>query len=422
MIGLADCNNFFVSCERSIDPSLDGVAVVVLSNNDGCVVARSNESKKLGVKMGQPAFEIRDLINAGKIVPYSGNHLLYREKSLRVHDIFRRFVPSTIDYSVDESFLDLNGIPDDVLMEIGEAICDACWKEERIPVTIGFAPTKTIAKIATEIGKKRGERVVILNVGEELDKIMSELPAREMWGIGRRLAKRLYVKGVYTIADLAAKPLAWVRKEMGVNGERSWHELHGKHCIELEHVSRQRQESISETRTFPEDVDDFDYLRARLANYCAHVSKRLRSMDSECGELTVFLRTNRFHVEHGYYAPEVTLKFNPPTDDAAVITSAGVEGLERIFNPNIKYKRAGVVLSKITPRRSVTPSLFDDVEEHNRMVEKSRRLMAAVDGLNIGVRDHLVKLASQLTKGHIGHNDGYSSSFGAPLREPGCNR
>ena len=422
MVGLADCNNFFVSCERSVDPSLDGVAVVVLSNNDGCVVARSNESKKLGVKMGQPAFEIKDLINSGKIVPYSGNHILYREKSLKVHDIFRRFVPATIDYSVDESFLDLSGIPDSALREIGEAICQTCWDEERIPVTIGFAPTKTIAKIATEVGKKRGEKVLMLNVGEELWQIMRDLPAREMWGIGRRLAKRLYCKGVFTIADFANKPLSWVRQEMGVTGERSWLELHGTPCIELEHVSRRRQDSISETRTFPEDVDDFDYLRARIAIYCAHVSKRLRSMDSECGELTVFLRTNRFHTERGYYAPEATVVFSPPTDDAAMITTAAVEALDRIFNPNLKYKRAGVVLTKITPRQSITPSLFEDVEHHNRMVEKSRKLMQAVDGLNVGVKDHLVKLASQLTKGHVGHNDGYSSSFGAPLPEPSCNR
>lgn len=422
MVGLADCNNFFVSCERSVDPSLDGVAIVVLSNNDGCVVARSNESKKLGVKMGQPAFEIKDLVNSGKIVPYSGNHLLYREKSLRVHDIFRRFVPQTIDYSVDESFLDLTGIPDSALPEIGEAICDTCWKEERIPVTIGFAPTKTIAKIATEVGKKRGKRVIVLNIGDELDEIMEGLPARELWGIGRRLAKRLYIKGIFTIKDLAARPLAWVRQEMGVNGERSWQELHGKPCIELEHVNRQRQDSISETRTFPEDVDDFDYLRARIAIYCAHVSKRLRMMDGECGELTVFLRSNRFHLEHGYFAPEITIKFMPPTDDAAVITQAGVQGLTQIFNPAIKYKRAGIVLSKITPRRSITPSLFDDIELQNREIERSRKLMEAVDGLNVGVREHIVKLASQLTKGHIGHNDGYSSSFGAPLPEGGCNR
>lgn len=415
MVGLADCNNFFVSCERAVDPSLDGVAVVVLSNNDGCVVARSNESKKLGVKMGQPAFELKDMINSGKIVPYSGNHILYREKSLKVHDIFRRFVPETIDYSVDESFFNLDGIPDEALPEIGQTICDTVWREERIPVTIGFAPSKTLAKIATEIGKKRGERVVLLTPGSELDAILDSLDISELWGIGRRLSKRLFIKGVFTIGDFARKPVAWIRQELGVNGERSWMELHGIPCIELEHVGRQRQDSISETRTFPEDVDDFDYLRARIAIYCAHVSKRLRSMEAECGELTVFLRTNRFHTERGYFAPEIKMRFTPSTDDAVAITTAAVEGLVKIFNPNLKYKRAGVVLSKITPRRALTPSLFEDIQEVNEMTEKSRKLMKTVDELNVGVKEHLVKLASQLTKGHVGHNDGYSSSFGAPL-------
>ena len=419
MIGLADCNNFFVSCERSIDPSLDGVPMVVLSNNDGCVIARSNESKKIGVKMGQPAFEIRDLIYSGKIVAYSGNHLLYRKKSLSVHDIFRRFVPATIDYSVDESFLDMTGIPEEVIPEIGEAICDACWKEERIPVTLGFAPTKTLAKIATEVGKKREQKIVMLSHDEELIALLHRMPIADLWGVGRRLSKRLYFKGIYTIGDFYGKDLAWIRGELGVTGERSWQELHGVPCIELEHVSRKMQDSISETRTFPADIDDFDFLRARIAIYCAHVSKRLRAMEGECGELTVFLRTNRFHAENGYYAPHATVVFSPATDDAAMITTAAVECLERIFNPALKYKRAGVVLSKIVSRSSITPSLFEEIDGSDRKRSKSRNLMKAVDELNFGESDHIVKLASQLTKGHVGHNDGYSSSFGSPLPDSG---
>ena len=199
MIGLADCNNFFVSCERSINPALDGKPVVVLSNNDGCVVARSNESKRLGVKMGQPAFEIRDMIEKHRIIALSGNHLLYRDISLRVHDIFRRFVPSALDYSVDESFLDVNGIPVDVLPEIGEAIYDACWKEMRIPVTIGFAPTKTLAKIATEVSKKGGQRLGIIYDEADAVKIYDNIPIYDLWGVGRRLTKMLYQNGVYTI-------------------------------------------------------------------------------------------------------------------------------------------------------------------------------------------------------------------------------
>lgn len=418
MTGLCDCNNFFVSCERSVDPSLDGVPLVVLSNNDGCVVARSNESKRMGIKMGQPAFEIRDLINSGKVLAYSGNHLLYREKSLRVHDIFRRYVPATIDYSVDESFLDLDGIPESALMEIGEAIRETCWKEERLPVTLGFAPTKTLAKIATETGKKQGRGVVILHADDEMVKILDAMPIMDLWGVGWRLSKRLYSKGVHTVGDLYRKSLAWVRKEMGINGERSWLELHGKPCIELEHVSRKMQNSISETRTFPEDVDDFDYLRSRIAIYCAHVSKRLRAMEGMCSELLVFLRTNRFHTESGYFAPEAVVEFSRPTDDAAEITTAAVRCLHQIFNPSLKYKRAGVVLNKIVARGGVSISLFDSEDDGERR-GKSRKLMKAVDNLNFGVKEHLVKLASQLIQGQPGHNDGYSSSFGAPLPDSG---
>lgn len=416
MLGLVDCNNFFVSCERSVNPALEGVPMVVLSNNDGCVVARSNESKKMGIKMGQPAFEIRDLINSGRVLAYSGNHLLYREKSLKVHDIFRRFVPSTIDYSVDESFLDVNGIPIDVLPEIGEAIYAACRDEEKIPVTIGFAPTKTLCKIATEVGKKAGARVIVKPTAEDFAEILDKLPIWEMWGMGRRLSKRMYGMGVITIGDFARKPLIWIRKELGVVGERSWMELHGTPCIELEHVQRKFQDSISETRTFPEDIDDFDYLRARIAIYCAHVCRRLRHMGGVCGELTVFLRTNRFHLEKGYHSPEITIEFNPGVDDTSLVVAEATEALKHIFNPAFKYKRAGVVLSKITPKVASAPSLFDDIQEENRRTERSGKLMRAIDKLNCNIRNQAIKLASELTKSEKGHNDGYSSSFG-PAKE-----
>lgn len=178
MVGLADCNNFFVSCERTLDPSLEGRPVVVLSNNDGCAIARSNEAKRLGVKMGQPAFELRDLIESGKLIALSGNHILYRDISRKVHRLFRRFVPSAIDYSVDESFLDFSGIPAGNLRQIAEEITEACRKELGIPVTIGIAATKTLAKVATHICKKRNRRTGILTdhkeIMDEMEKLRSE--------------------------------------------------------------------------------------------------------------------------------------------------------------------------------------------------------------------------------------------------------
>ena len=414
MIGLADCNNFFVSCERTVHRSLEGRAVVVLSNNDGCVVARSNEAKRLGIRMGQPAFQIRDLIERGDVAALSGNHLLYREISLRIHDILRRFAPSTLDYSVDEAFLDMTGIPADELEAIGEAIWKTCWEEEHIPVTVGFAPTKTLAKIATEAGKKGNRRVVVMDSREMIMQMCDKMPIGDLWGIGRRLSKRLYLCGVYTIGDFMRRPGVWVRGKLGVTGERSWRELHGESCIELDFKERALQDSISETRTFPEDVEDYDYLRARIAIYCAHVSKRLRCMGGECGEICVFLQTNRFHTERGFHTPSASMTFEPPTADAMALTHAATALVERIFNPQLKYKRAGVTLCKITPAMALMPSLFEEDNESFEDARRSRRFMKVVDRLNSDVGTHTLKLASQLTKGPAGHNDGYSSSFGAP--------
>lgn len=411
MYGLVDCNNFFVSCERTLDPSLLNRAVVVLSNNDGCVVARSNEAKRAGIKMGQPAFEIRDQIMRGDVIALSGNHLLYRAISLRLHDIFRHYAPRTIDYSIDESFLDMEGIPERELSTIGEEIVKICQTQENMPVTIGFAPTKTLCKLATEKGKKSGKEVVTLFDQSEQIEIMSHLAIRELWGIGRRLAKRLYLKGIYTIHDFYKRDLLWVRGELGVNGERSWRELHGESCIEMEHLEHTIQDTISETRTFPTDINDYDYLRSRITMYSSNVARRLRAMNGEAGSVSVFLCTNRFHIESGYFTPSSRLIIDPPSSDTGTITSASMIILDRIYDMSLSYKRAGVILADIRPSKSRAPGLFDD-EEQQKADIRSKRLMQAIDKINPNVGPKILKLATELNISHLGHNDGYSSSFG----------
>ncbi|MDE6632303.1 MAG: Y-family DNA polymerase [Muribaculaceae bacterium] len=415
MIGLADCNNFFVSCERTLNPALENRAVVVLSNNDGCVVARSNEAKRAGIKMGQPAFQIKDLIQSGEIIALSGNHLLYREISLRVHDIFRRYAPLTLDYSVDEAFLIMDGIPDSQLKAIGEAIAANCWDELHIPVTIGFAPSKTLAKIVSESCKKRGKRVGVLFDPNAAYPIMQKMSISALWGIGRSLSQRRSTSGIFTIADFANKDLGWIRATLGINGERSWRELHGEHCIELSHVQMQLQDSVSESRTFPEDIDDYDYIRARIAIYAADCSKKLRAMGGACQILGVMLQTNRFHLERGSAHPKGSVKFVEPTSDTVLICNAAISILDKIFIPNIPFKRAGVWLGDIVPACSILPSLFDS---HDAIMGKTTRahLMKAVDRINIGPGMPVLKLASQFTQGHPGHNDGYSSTFQAPKK------
>lgn len=415
MIGLADCNNFFVSCERTLNPALEGRAVVVLSNNDGCVVARSNEAKRLGIKMGQPAFQIKDLIQTQKVIAISGNHLLYRDISLKVHDIFRRYAPKTLDYSVDEAFLVMDGIPAGTLREIGEAIWRSCWDELHIPVTIGFAPSKTLAKIVSESCKKRGRKVGVLFEAEKARPVLEKMSIGDLWGIGRRLSKRLYSCGVYTIADFVDKELMWVRAKMGVNGERSWRELHGEPCIDLSHVESDIQDSVSESRTFPEDVSDYDYLRARVAIYAADCCRKLRKMRGECSVIGVMLQTNRFHSERGVTTPQGEIRLQDPTNDTVLVCRTATDILDHIYRPDLAYKRAGVWLGEISPVMATTPSLFESYESAKGKMEMSH-LMKAIDSINLGPGIPVLKLASQITQGHPGHNDGYSSSFQAPQR------
>lgn len=415
MVGLADCNNFFVSCERSLNPALENRAVVVLSNNDGCVIARSNEAKRAGIKMGQPAFQIKDRIASGEIIALSGNHLLYRDISIKVHEIFRRYAPMTLDYSVDEAFLLMDGIPDTQLRAIGEAIAANCWDELHIPVTIGFAPSKTLAKIVSECCKKRGKRVGVLLNAENARPVMEKMSISDLWGIGRRLSKRLYTQGVYTIADFADREMGWIRATLGINGERSWRELHGEHCIELSHVLAPLQDSVSESRTFPEDVDDYDYLRARIAIYAADCCKKLRAMGGACRVLGVTLETNRFHKERGVARPEGSVRFMEPTSDTVIVTGAAIRILNHIFIPDVAFKRAGVWMGEIVPTCSVLPSLFDS-QETIREKQTRSHLMKAIDSINLGPGMPVLKLASQITQGHVGHNDGYSNTFQAPRK------
>lgn len=412
MIGLVDCNNFFVSCERSVDPSLCGRAVVVLSNNDGCVVSRSNEAKHKGVRMGQPAFEIRNKIVSGDIIALSGNHLLYRDISLRVHDIFRRYAPHTIDYSIDEAFLDMRGINQALLEEIGYSMVRSCMEELKIPVTVGFAMTKTLAKLVTDRCKKESCSVGILYGEDEVWQLLQRTPISDLWGIGRRLTRRLYESGIYTVSQFAAKDVCWVRAKFGVTVERSWRELHELPCIELEHVEKLLQDSVSETRTFPEDINDYDYVRARISIYAAHCAKKLRAMRGLSRRLTVMLRSNRFHTTKGYFHPEISLDFGQPTSDTNVIVRAAISGLDLIFSSDIAYKRAGVILSEIVPDIPRTPSLFEPIEEDN---VSSKKLMETIDNINRLVGQESIKLASNIVNPHSSHNDGYSSSFGAPF-------
>lgn len=411
MIGLADCNNFFVSCERSINPQLCGKAVIVASNNDGCAVARSNEAKALGVKMGQPVHELRDLINSKQLIVLSGNHLLYHDISRKVHAIFRKYVPVTEDYSIDEAFLDVDGIPVADVIEIAKNIVYECMSQEKIPVTIGFSLTKTLAKVASHKGKKEDNRVVLLNDLEEIKSILKELRINEVWGIGRRLCRMLYLEGIRTASDFIDRDLYWIQRNMGVNGVRVWNELQGIVCSKVNSNNHSFQASISETRTFPNDTCDYDYLRANISVYASHCAARLRKAKGVCSSITVFLCTNRFRANQEYEMPSVELNFDVPVSSSNDIVDAAIKGLNIIFDNNKKYKRGGVIISKIRPQVMLQPSLFD----FENQTHSSDVLMDVIDQINQSTYTPVIRLASQISA-HIRLNskngEGFSSSFG----------
>lgn len=412
MIGLVDCNNFFVSCERTLRPELNNKAVVVLSNNDGCAIARSNEAKAMGIKMGQPAFELRNLIKSGKLIALSGNHLLYHDISVAVHNIFKRYSPSTIDYSIDEAFLNMSGVPQLALTEIGMAIYRACMDEEQIPVTIGFAPSKTLAKVATYIGKKNNQPVFIITNDNDITTALQNLPIGDLWGVGRRLAQRMYFDGIHTAAHFASKSLSVIKNKYGINGERTWLELHGTDCIQLNAEKPKIQNSISETRTFAEDITNYDFIQSRIVMFANHCASSLRKMQAGCKSVSVILRTNRFRINIPQQYLTIQIDMQNPISSSTLIAQTAAEGLKRIYNPTLAYKRAGVVLAGICSLKTRQMSLFENEQDLLQNDIKQTPLMNAIDKLNNTLTKPVLRPASQMGIGTPPKQDGFSSSFG----------
>lgn len=290
MIGLIDCNNFFASCERVFNPALNGRPIVVLSNNDGCVIARSEEVKKLGVKMDVPFYQIKELIKRENIAVFSSNYTLYGDLSRRVMSILAEQVPEIDVYSIDEAFLDLAGINN--LSEFGQRLVRTTARSSGIPVSLGVAPTRTLAKLANSFAKRYPayNRVCIIDSDEKRIKALQKTPVGYIWGIGRRTTKTLEYYGIKTAYDLAQKSRSWVRNKMTVIGERTWLELHGEPCITSESVVEKQQ--ICTSRSFGTMVTDFDSLRESVANFAASSTSKLRKQKCLAQGIIVFAYTN----------------------------------------------------------------------------------------------------------------------------------
>lgn len=386
MFGLVDCNNFYASCERVFNPSLNGKPIVVLSNNDGCVIARSNEAKVLGIKMGVPAYQIKDLVKQHDVAVFSSNYVLYGDMSGRVMSMLAELAPEIEVYSIDEAFLNLEGIQD--LQTLGSKIVRQVTRGTGIPVSAGIASTKTLAKVANKFAKKYPayNRLCIIDTEEKREKALKLFEIGDVWGIGRRQAAKLEKQGVKTAYDFTQLPGSWVRKNMTVTGERTWKELRGISCIDME-TAPPNKKQICTSRSFGKMVEDIDTMSEAIATHASTCAKKLRQQKSYAMSLMVFIHTNNFREDLPQYWKNTIIKLSVPTSDTLEIVHYALEGLKSIFMPGYQYKKAGVIITEIVT--SAQLGLFDTVDR-----EKREKLMQAIDKVN-GEHRHLVKLAVQ---------------------------
>ena len=386
MIALVDCNNFYASCERIFRPHLAKKPVAVLSNNDGCVIARSNESKSLGLKMGEPIFKKRHLVDRHNIHLFSSNFALYGDISKRVFDIVARDVPAYEIYSIDEAFLDFSGIKDPYNYAIH--LRDKVRRWTGVPISIGISYTKTLSKVAGHIAKKSDDGVCYLKDKSQISDILGKLPLDEIWGVGVRYAMKLKKYGIHTASDLLECDETWVRKMMNVVGLRMVRELKCIPHFNLEE-DRSMKKSICTSRSFSVEVKEYSRMSEYVSMFASRCSEKLRSEQACARSISVFMYTNRFRPRARQYSGYFSMDFHTASSDAITVTKLAIECLKKIFKSGYSYKKAGVTLSGIVPRNQVQLSLFDSSDR-----KKSDKLMETMDAINGNMGRDILKLSS----------------------------
>lgn len=377
---LIDGNNFYVSCERVFNPKLESRPVVVLSNNDGCVVARSNEVKALGVKMGEPWFKLKDLARRHRIIAQSSNYTLYADMSNRMMAVLGTYSPHQEIYSIDECFLGLDGLEHLDLMAWGQRMRQQVKQWLGLPVCVGIGATKTLAKLANHCAKKNlvGDDGVC-DFGRlsetELDSLFARIPVSEIWGVGRKLTEKLAARNITTVRDLSDADARTLREAFSVMLERTVMELRGVSCMELEELAPAKQQIVS-SRAFGAYVTTLTELEEAVSLYMARAAEKLRHQHSVAGAVQVFIRTNPFKDEHPQYQAGVTVPLPSPTSDTRRLTHAAHIGLKHLFKPGYAYQKAGVMLLELRDARYEQGMLFDDATPDRP------RLMEVIDRAN----------------------------------------
>lgn len=384
LIALVDCNNFYVSCERVFRPDLIGKPVAVLSNNDGCVVARSAEVKKLGIKMGVPLFQIQQLVNQHQIQLFSSNYSLYGDMSARVMSTLEEFAPNLEVYSIDEGFLDLTGVypcgKDPVAY--GQRIRKTVVRTTGIPVCVGMGPTKTLAKLANFAAKKWQQTDGVLDLSDPVrrEKLMRIVPVGEVWGIGSRTTTKLNQLGINTVWDLASQSSKRIQAQFNVVVARTVMELNGTPCLALEEIAPDKQQIVC-SRSFSRRLTEYGELSQAMAEFCSRAAEKLRKQASVTGCITIFIRTSPFNPEEPQYQRAASIKLNAATQDTRSIIATANRMLKELYRPGYNYQKCGIQLSHIQPE--TTPGQMDVFDlTFDGLSTENRDLMKAIDQIN----------------------------------------
>ncbi|CAM6796647.1 Nucleotidyltransferase/DNA polymerase DinP involved in DNA repair [Citrobacter freundii] len=381
MFALVDVNSFYASCETAFRPDLKGRPVVVLSNNDGCVIARNAEAKTVGVKMGDPYFKQKDLFRRYGVVCFSSNYELYADMSSRVMFTLEALSPRCEIYSIDEAFCDLAGVRNcRVLEDFGRELKDAVYQNTGLAVGVGIAQTKTLAKLANHAAKKWQRQtggVVDLSNLDRQRKLMAALPVDEVWGVGRRISKKLEAMGIKTVLDLADTDIRFIRKHFNVVLERTVRELRGEPCLELEEFAPVKQEIVC-SRSFGERITEYDAMRQAICSYASRAAEKLRGEHQYCRFISTFVKTSPFALSEPYYGNSASVKLLTPTQDSRDIISAATRSLDAIWKDGHRYQKAGVMLGDFFSQGIAQLNLFDD----NAPRRGGEKLMEVLDHLN----------------------------------------
>lgn len=401
IFALVDCNNFYASCERAFNPKLENQPVVVLSNNDGCLIARSNEAKALGLDMGAPLFKVEKRMRQLGVHVLSSNYPLYGDMSGRVMDVLSGFSPNIEIYSIDEWFLDLSGMGGFDLVNYGRQIRDTTLRWTGIPVSVGIGATKTLAKLANRMAKKHPALGGAARLtGEAIKPALQNTDISDVWGIGRRWSKRLQDLGINTALDFTKMPRSSVRQIMGVTGVKTWEELCGVACHDLQSSAPPRKTAVV-SRSFGGTVKHYDELSEALSLFTARAAEKLRYQNLVCRHMSVFIRTNRFKPDAPQYKGTIDVALETATNHTGDMTRAVLSGLKRIYRPGLSYKQAGVWVLDLQSRNAVTHDLFA-----GKALAGEGKLMSALDQINLRYGREMVHVGSRqhLSKWHMNQN------------------